>query len=69
MSASYDDARDALLAAALAFHEAEGAPNIDGVGARAWRRMQLVRAADAYGQACAIKTRGIDGPELAKARS
>jgi hypothetical protein len=49
------EAREALHAAALAYAAAEGAPNIDGIAARVWRRMQLLRAGDAYGLAVRLE--------------
>jgi hypothetical protein len=45
------DARDALLAASLAFAEGVGAPDVDGVSARVLARVRLLLAADAYGVA------------------
>jgi hypothetical protein len=68
MTAAYHEAREALLAAALAFDAAMRAP-LEGPNPRA-RLAALALAATTYGRAARVEGArlGYVGPELAKAR-
>jgi hypothetical protein len=46
-----EEATKLFIAAGVAYYEAQGAPNIDGIAARVLTRARLMIAADAYGLA------------------